>query len=288
MRIILGFMFVLTTLDLFPNLEVLAGPNGIFSESSFKRGFRLSRWTYFDHIDSMTGVYVVHSIALVANVLFMLGYKSRTMGLISVLAHSAIYQRNSWFMNGGDRLVREFGFYICLVPCGASYSIDAWLKNRKRFRMGLKPILRPLVPVFGLRVIQLQIAFVYLISGIDKAASGSWQRGTALYYSLSTDNYLRSDWLVAPILDSRLGYEVLKLSTYVTLVWELTFCVLVLWRPTRWLTLVVGVLVHVGIHGSLMVAFFSAASMWAYLAYLPYDWVEKLERWWAGRRKTTL
>ena len=56
----------------------------------------------------------------------------------------------------------------------------------------------------------------------------------------------------------------------------------------RFLTLVVGVLVHIGIHGSLMVAFFSAASIWAYLAYLPYDWVEKLERWWAGRRKTTV
>ena len=115
MRILLGLIFVMTTLDLFPDLAMFAGPDGIFHESSARRGVRLARWTYFDHIDSMTGIYLVQAIALVANVLFMLGYKSRTMGLISVLAHSAIYQRNSWFMNGGDRLVREFGFYICLV-----------------------------------------------------------------------------------------------------------------------------------------------------------------------------
>ena len=70
---------------------------------------------YFDHLDSMTAVTFVHAVALVANILFMLGFKSRTMGIISVIAHTALYQRNSWFMNGGDRLVREFGFYICLV-----------------------------------------------------------------------------------------------------------------------------------------------------------------------------
>ena len=286
MRILLGLIFVMTTLDLFPDLAMFAGPDGIFHESSARRGVRLARWTYFDHIDSMTGIYLVQAIALVANVLFMLGYKSRTMGLISVLAHSAIYQRNSWFMNGGDRLVREFGFYICLVPCGASLSIDAWLKNRKLLRQGLKPLLKPMIPIFGLRVIQLQIAFVYFISGIDKAASGNWQRGNAIYYSLSTDNYLRSDWLVAPLLDSPFGYEILKIGTYITLYWELSFWLLVLWRPTRWLGLILGILIHGGIHVLLMVAYFSAASLWTYIAFLPYDWVERIECWWRLRRSS--
>ena len=288
MRILLGMVFVMTTIDIWPDLAVLVGPDGVFHEGSARRGFRLARWTYFDHLDSMTAVTFVHAVALVANILFMLGFKSRTMGIISVIAHTALYQRNSWFMNGGDRLVREFGFYICLVPCGASLSVDAWLKNKARVAKGLTPILSPKVPIFGLRVIQLQIAFVYFISGIEKWGSGSWQRGSALYYSLSTDNYLRSDWLVAPLLDGRAGYELLKIGTMVTLYWECFFWLLVLWRPTRWLALVVGVGLHVGIHMTLMVAFFSFVSMWAYLAFLPDDWVERIEAWWRRRKARSL
>lgn len=288
MRILLGVVFVMTTIDLWPDLEVLVGPEGVFHEGAAKRGFRMSRWTYFDHLDSMTAVYFVHALGLVANVLFMVGYKSRITGLLSVVAHTALYQRNSWFMNGGDRLVREFGFYLCLVPCGASLSVDAWLRDKARLARGLAPLVSPKLPIVGLRLIQLQIAFVYLISGIEKWASGSWQRGSALYYSLSTDNYLRSDWLVAPLLDGRWGYEFLKVGTLVTLYWECFFWLLVLWRPTRWLALVVGTLMHIGIHITLMVAFFSFISIWAYLAFLPDDWVERCEAWWRRRRDRSI
>jgi hypothetical protein len=284
MRILIGLIFVMTTLDVFPDLDVLVGPEGIFHDSSAKRGMRLARWTYFDRIDTLGGMQLAHGLALLVNILFMLGFKSRTMGFLSVIAHAALYQRNSWFMNGGDRLVREFGFYLCLVPCGASYSIDVWLKNRKRLKLGHGLDLHPKIPIFAIRLIQIQIAFVYFISGAEKWGSGSWQRGSALYYSLSTDNYVRSDWLVSPLLDGRFGYEILKVGTYLTLYWECFFWLLVLWRPTRWLAIIIGFAMHAGIHLTLMVAFFSGISMWAYLAFLPYNWVEWCEGWWRQRQ----
>ena len=284
MRVLMGLMLAMTTIDIFPDLAILVGPDGIFAEASASRGVRLARWTYFDHIPTIEGMYVVHGLALVANILFMIGYKSRTMGFLSVVAHAALYQRNSWFMNGGDRLVREMAFYLCLVPCGARYSVDAWLAARKRTRMGLRPEKAPMIPVVALRLIQIQLAFMYAVSGIEKWASGSWQRGSAVYYSLSTDNYSRSDWMVSPLLDTRLGYDITQIGTIVTLYWECWFWALVLWRPTRWLALGVGVLLHGGIHVGLMVAFFSFASIWGYLAFLPYDWAERVETWWHRRR----
>jgi len=284
MRILIGLVLVMTTLDVFPDLATLVGPDGIFHESSARRGVRLARWTYFDQIDTLAGMQIAHGLALVVNILFMLGYRSRTMGFLSVVAHAALYQRNSWFMNGGDRLVREFGFYICMVPCGAAFSVDAWLKDRKRRGLGLNIDIKPMVPILAMRMIQIQIAFVYFVSGIEKFDSGSWQRGSAIYYSLSTDNYLRSDWLVSPLLDGRFGYELTKIATYTTLYWETFFWLMVLWRPTRWLALFVGVGMHLGIHLTLTVAFFSGISMWAYLAYLPYDWVERCQAWWALRQ----
>ncbi len=284
MRILMGVMLVMTTIDVFPDLAILVGPDGIFSESSASRGVRLARWTYFDHIPTLEGMQIAHGLALVVNVLFLVGFKSRTMGILSVIAHAALYQRNSWFMNGGDRLVRELAFYICLVPCGARYSVDAWLLARKRRRKGQRVERNPLIPVVGMRLIQLQLAFMYFVSGIEKWESGSWQRGSAIYYSLSTDNYLRSDWLLSPILDSRLGYDITQVGTVITLHWEIWFWALVLWRPTRWIALIVGTGIHLGIHIGLMVAFFSFASIWGYLAFLPYDWAERIELWWRRRR----
>ena len=119
----------------------------------------------------------------------MVGYKSRTTGILSLLANVALYQRNTWFMNGGDRLVREMTFYLCFVPCGATFSVDAWLKDRKLFRTGQRIERNPKIPILAMRLIQIQIAVVYFLSGLEKWDSGSWHRGSALYYSLSTNNY---------------------------------------------------------------------------------------------------
>ena len=283
MRVLMGIMLVMTSIDVFPHLATLVGPDGIFSASAASRGVRLARWTYFDHIPTLGWMQVAHGLALLTNVLFLVGFKSRTMGFLSVIAHAALYQRNSWFMNGGDRLVRELTLYICLVPCGAKYSVDAWLEARRARRRGQKVERNPLIPVVGMRLIQIQLAFMYAMSGIEKWASGSWHRGSAIYYSLSTDNYSRSDWLVSPALDTAVGYELTKFATLLTMYWECWFWLMVLWRPTRWLALGIGVGMHLGVHIGLMVAFFSFASMWGYLAFLPYDWAEKLEMRWRRR-----
>ena len=284
MRILLGLMLLMTSIDVFADLEILIGPNGIFAEGASKRGMRLSRWTYFDQIGTLQGMQIAHGLGLLCNILFMVGFKTRTTGILSLLANVALYQRNSWFMNGGDRLVREMTFYLCLVPCGAAFSVDSWLRDRKLFRTGQRIIKSPKIPILAMRLIQIQIAAVYFFSGIAKWDSGSWHRGSALYYSLSTNNYARSDWLVAPFLDGRWGYDLTQVGTAVTLYWEVWFWLLVLWRPTRWLALVVGVLMHAGTHIFLMVAYFSSISVWAYFSYLPYDWVERLTRWRAIRK----
>ena len=284
MRITLGMMLVMTSIDVFPDLEILIGPNGVYAEGAAKRGMRLARWTYFDRIGTLEGMQIAHGLGLLCNILFMVGYKSRTTGILSLLANVALYQRNTWFMNGGDRLVREMTFYLCFVPCGATFSVDAWLKDRKLFRTGQRIERNPKIPILAMRLIQIQIAVVYFLSGLEKWDSGSWHRGSALYYSLSTNNYARSDWLVAPLLDGRLGYDITQVGTAITLYWEVGFWLFVLWRPTRWAALVVGVLMHAGTHIFLMVAYFSSISVWAYMAYLPHDWVERLTRWWTIRK----
>jgi hypothetical protein len=284
MRILMGMMLIMTTLDLFPMLELIVGPEGITDPRLAKKAMSLGRWTWFDSVDSMGAVYAIHTLTLVVNILFMLGFRSQAMGLLSVAAHAALYQRNSWFMNGGDRLVREFALYISLVPCGAAYSIDAWLLRRKAAKAGCSTAYSALVPIFSHRLIQLQLCFVYLTSGLDKVATKSWSGGTALFYSLSSENYQRSEALVEPLLTTKLGQQMCEMGTYISVYWEIGFIFMVLWRPTRILALWLGLAIHGGIHVLLMVAYFSAVSVWGYLSFVRYHWVEDLDRWWARCR----
>jgi hypothetical protein len=274
-RIGLGVMLAYTTIELFPLLEVLVGPNGVHSAASAARELRAARWTWFDAFNSMTAVYVVHALTLLVNVLFLLGIKARWTGFLSVLAQVALYQRNSWFMNGGDRLIREMTLYLCLVPSGAVYSVEAWW--RRRSCSNHRPITH--VPVVSARLIQLQVAFMYCTSGMLKAAGGSWQHGTALYYSLSTRNYIRSEGLVAPLTETWLGQQFCSVLSDITLYWEIGFPLLVLWRPTRYLALLIGLAVHGGIEAMLCVAWFSFVSVLSYVAYLPDGWIDRVVAW---------
>jgi len=275
MRILMGVMLVMTSIDLIPDLVLLVGPDGVHSAAAAEKGMRMGRWTWFDQVDSMQTVYLIHGATLLANLLFLLGFRSRTMGILSVLAHAALYQRNGWFMNGGDRLVREFTLYISLVPCGAAYSVDAWLARRKAARRGAGPS-SPLIPILAHRLIQIQLCVMYLASGADKYATKSWRGGNALYYAISSESYQRSAELSAPLLTTELGQSLLAMATSITCYWEMGFFLLVLWRPTRWLALIMGLGIHLGIHVLLMVAYFSSASVWGYLTFVPYDWVERV------------
>ena len=91
--------------------------------------------------------------------------------------------------------------------------------------------------------------------------------------------------MLAPLLDTRWGYEIMKVGSWVTLYWEMYFALLVLWRPTRYLALIVGVFMHIFIHMGLMVAFFSFISAWCYLAFVPGDWVERMQGYWLDRKE---
>ena len=173
---------------------------------------------------------------------------------------------------------------ICLVAAFGRVPCDFCVFPTRSTRKGLATYVEPMIPVLSLRMVQLQLCAMYWYSGWQKFNSKTWQKGSALYYSLSTGNYMRSESIVDPMLDTQLGHDFLEILTYTTMYWEFSFPLLMLWRPTRWLGLLIGLGMHAGIHITLMVAFFSAASVWGYLAFLPYDWVERLEARWARWR----
>ena len=169
---------------------------------------------------------------------------------------------NGLAQNGGDRLLRMWTLCLLAAPCTHAVSVDAWWARRRG---------RPLpATVHGLsvRLVQVQLSWMYLTTGLAKLGGAPWRGGDALYYALLAEHFQRVGGLFqADWLGSGLPYRLTQAGTAVTLLFEAGFPLLVAWRRTRWATLAVGVALHLGIFATMMVGMFSVASLWGYLAF---------------------
>jgi len=200
--------------------------------------------------------HLLHAATLLPLVGLLLGWRSRWMALLSWLVVVGWYQRVPGASTGGDRLLRFALFYLALGRCGAVWSLDARDKPAST------------VPALPLRLIQVQWAAMYLLSGIDKAAGSRWIDGTALHYAMSNLTFARLPELLTPITSSAALVPVLKAATWVVLAWELAFPLLISHRGGRRIALLIGIVVHLGIGVTMSVGPFTAVTLLGYLAFL--------------------
>ena len=270
MRASLGLLLVLGHAYQFVGFDLIFGADGPVPAWVAARSLPSPTWSWYGLFDDRRALLAVHLAGLIPHVLLMLGFKSRTMAVLSLLVQAATYHRNPYFQHGGDRVMRLATLSMIVVPCGAAWSVDAWLRARK----GLAAITT--VPATMHRLVQLQWVVIYAHSGWVKSTGRTWADGEAIYYAMSAGQYQRFPALLEPLLQSSLGQDIMWLATYLTLAWESGFGLLVLWRRTRYLALFIGVLVHGGIALTLMVGAFSFIMLWGYLAFLPPESLAKL------------
>jgi hypothetical protein len=146
-------------------------------------------------------------------------------------------------------------FCLLFVDSGAVCSFD----SRRRRVHG--PLPRP--PIWPMRLIQFQVALLYLNAGLWKLSSPLWRDGTALHYAMSHNIFHRFPFAIPAGLD-----PVLTVATYITLAWEITFAFLVWHRWTRRIALVSGILVHLGIFMGMEVGSFSWVTLATYVAFV--------------------
>ena len=69
------------------------------------------------------------------------------------------------------------------------------------------------------------------------------------------------------MLYTTVGQAAAYVATITTLLWELLFVPLVMWRRSRPIALAVGVVLHLGIFLTMSVGMFGPASVWGYQAF---------------------
>lgn len=216
--------------------------------------------------------------ALVAASL-MLGYRTRLAALLNYLIVVSVQYRNGYVLDGSDAVFRVLGFWAIFLPLGDHYGLDS-LSRRLRARVAGAP--EPAPPgawALPLRMAQLQVAIIYLVTAAEKLRSGAWLSGDALFYTmqLKTLTLPLADALfeaTPPMLLRVGGVGVLLVE------WALPFLLLSpIGQPVlRLLGLGLGVLLHAGIAATMSIPNFSLLMITSYWLFARGEWVEAIAR----------
>ena len=225
------------------------------------------------------------------------GFCTRPATFLSWLLTLSFIQRLTWLKNGGDDILFLSLFYLMFTPSGKVWSLDRWLWRRRRSPDAATVT----VPAWPIRLMQIQICMVYLFTGLVKVLQGwpenkgwregiaeqDWLNGSAVYWVLNDVALNRFPYSAVPI-----PLFVCKLLSWGTVLFEIGFTPLVLFRRLRPWLLLGGIAFHLGIWIHTEVGYFSPAMLSWYVLFLPPGAVNRFfarfRRWGMEGRKTQL
>jgi hypothetical protein len=179
--------------------------------------------------------------------------------------------------------MRQAGFCLMFMPAGRALSLDRLLAARRHRRRGDPepfPPPRPAAP-WAQRVLQIQLALVYLATIRWKLTGITWIHGTAVYYATRLAEF---DRFPVPYI-FRDPYTI-KLATWGTLVVEFALGALVWFRDLRYPILLAGVMLHLGLEYSMNIPLFQWTMITAYVLFIdPRDVRRALDRLAARRAR---
>jgi len=256
LRFLTGAMLLYCHAVLANDLLSFVGPNAWISDDLARElhngTFGRSDWSrsYLWNLGDPTWIKLHHGATLLVTCCFCIGLLSRVTVPLALFLQLMYLHRLTGALFGLDQIATYTTMYLALTPCGARFSVDAWLSRKLADRPGASRFLRFLFPDdspsiaanIGTRLLQIHLCVIYLFGGLSKARGTTWWDGTAVWYAISNFEYQSIDmtWL------SRYPAVISALSN-ATLFWEVFYCALVWPRVTRPLVLAVAVAVHGGI-----------------------------------------
>ncbi|TAG08674.1 MAG: DUF393 domain-containing protein [Verrucomicrobia bacterium] len=171
-------------------------------------------------------------ILAACSVLFTVGWMRPVMAVLLWFGWTALFHRNNLIGNPSIPYIGLLLLLCSLVPRGEPGSFRQ--KQNGSWAM----------PVWVFRTAWILLAAGYTFSGITKCFSASWIDGTALKYLLS--NPLARPGFMLEMMRN-VPSQILESLTYATLLLEVSFAPLALWRRSRpwvWLGMI---FMHLGI-----------------------------------------
>lgn len=257
------FRILVGTLALIDLLMLTATFGDFFTEKGLYPVWMSERYTEgIARIDLLAGVTdptvtrVIFALAMLSALLVAVGLFTRVSSIALYLLVLTIHHRSGDILNSGDWLLRLWIFSVAVAPAGAMLSLDAWISRRK----GVEVV--PEVSLWPQRLVQIQLAIVYLTTVWQKWGGELWRNGTATYYTQHLGEFER--FPIPGFMDNML---MVRLSTYGTLIVELSLATLVFYRPARNWVLLAGVAMHLYIDYSMNIPLFQYVILSGFIAH---------------------
>jgi Vitamin K-dependent gamma-carboxylase len=187
-----------------------------------------------------------------------IGWRTRLMSILFYIGMLSIHNRNLVTSSGADVLLIIYTFNLMLCPCGAAYSVDAWLASRKRGTLA-EPVIIP----WSFRLIQIQSSIVYALAAGLKCGGDLWVHGSALHFVLNNTEVTRFN----------LGFlsaypPLINVMTYMAVAMEFSLAFFIWFRVTRPLVILMGFMLHTGITITINIPIFAELMWIGYIAFL--------------------
>lgn len=266
-RIAYGVIAIWTAIGVGLNLHRYYSDDGMIPWHIVGR-WKYSGYSLFSIASDNEALVRGHFVAfLVASILLTVGFYARPAAVVIFVVNLSLQHRNNFIINSGDRLFLMLAAYAACMPLSQRWSLEAlWAK-------------RPTLSTrsgWGLRLVQLQIAYIYLSAAFSKLGQPRWLNGRAMRDVLSSPLY--AEW--PAYVDF---WPLVYALTWGTLVLELAFPLGIWFKRYRPWLIATGVAFHVGIDITMCIPMFSWIMMLCYLAYLTDDESERLVSLFRGR-----
>jgi hypothetical protein len=204
---------------------------------------------------------------------FTAGFQTRLSAILLFWLVVSFQMRNELVMNSGDTVLRTMLFWMCFAPAGESLSLDAWLRVR-RLSPGSPPPPPRLHAPWAQRMMQIQVAVIYLATALYKLSGPAYRDGSAMYFVLGLTDFS------APFLAHLMAYPwIWKPLTWGMLGAEFALPFLLWARRTRMLGLALGILLHGAIILFMQIPVFGILMIATYLPFLSEPEAQRLESW---------
>jgi vitamin K-dependent gamma-carboxylase-like protein len=264
-RILFGVQLFNWFWQLFPNLTAFFTDEGILPRraQALSDGDRLS-------LLNLSGdwwfVAVIWFVSCLVALALTLGWHTRVMGLLAFILVSSFSWRDPLILDGSDLVFRLVPLWLAFTPAGERWSIDARRRATPVGRGWALPI----------RILELQIAWIYLATGLEKLGGIDWINGTAAYYALQLEHTFARPWAHAFAVDPLMSH----LITWYTIGVELSFLPLAMFpsERTRLVATVSAAAMQLGILVLMNVGNFPLVMLAAGVLFVPPDWIHRTMR----------
>jgi len=265
-RIVFGILTVNWFWQLLPNLTPFFSDEGMLPRASQVTFFG-AQFTALNAAGETWQVAIFWAAALIAAGCLAVGFHTRTAAIVTFIALASFSLRDPLIGDASDQVFRVSAFWLCFTASGDRYSVDAWLRTRR----GDPPT--GLGWALPIRLLELQFAWIYLATGLEKMGGGLWRDGLAVFYSLQLEHTFARPW-AAPL---GRNVDLARIATELTLAVELAFLPLAflpyLRRAGRLVALVSAAGLHLSILAFMNVGNFPLVMLAGLIPFLPPVWV---------------